>query len=217
MDVHKLRHAIGAGAATLSTSASGEPVLVARRAFENAGFVSSSSSAKLLRIATEIVESETRLAASGVNRTILVFGSARSLSPEAHAAQSAAAAPGSPAALALQRVAWMAPVHAAVRELSRRLAAWSVARIGPDGRLPYAISTGGGPGMMEAANEGASLAPGALTIGAGISLPFEANLNSYVTPELAWEYQYFMIRKFAMVQVSPCRDVDDCRGSRAPT
>jgi len=200
MDVHKLRHAIGAAS---PASANGEPGLAATRAYVNAAFMSGSSSAKLLRISTEIVESETRFSASGVNRTILFFGSARSLSSAALAAKRAAAAPGSPAAAALARVAWMAPVHDAVTELARRLAAWSLARVGPDGRLPYAVATGGGPGMMEAANEGAARVPGALTLGAGIALPFEAVLNAHVTPELAFEYNYFFVRKFAMVQ--PCR------------
>mmetsp|Transcript_16078 Transcript_16078/g.54047 ORF Transcript_16078/g.54047 Transcript_16078/m.54047 type:complete len:332 (+) Transcript_16078:38-1033(+) len=69
-------------------------------------------------------------------------------------------------------------------------------------RAPLVISTGGGPGLMEAANRGASLVPGGRSIGMGISLPFEPGLNKYVTEELAFEYHYFFTRKFWMVY--PC-------------
>lgn len=76
-----------------------------------------------------------------------------------------------------------------------------------DGPVPVKqslmICTGGGPGLMEAANKGASLVPGAKNIGMGISLPFEAGLNPYVTPELAFEYHYFFTRKYWMLY--PCR------------
>jgi hypothetical protein len=67
---------------------------------------------------------------------------------------------------------------------------------------PLIISTGGGPGLMEAANKGAAMVPGGRSIGMGISLPFEPGLNKYVTPELAFEYHYFFTRKFWMVY--PC-------------
>eukprot|EP00300_Choanocystis_sp_HF-7_P027343 c32437_g1_i1.p1 GENE.c32437_g1_i1~~c32437_g1_i1.p1 ORF type:complete len:334 (+),score=70.46 c32437_g1_i1:39-1040(+) len=65
------------------------------------------------------------------------------------------------------------------------------------------VCTGGGPGLMEAANHGSSLVPGAKSIGMGITLPFEATLNPYVTPELAFEYHYFFTRKYWML--FPCR------------
>jgi len=65
------------------------------------------------------------------------------------------------------------------------------------------VCTGGGPGLMEAANKGASLVPGAKNIGMGIALPFEAGLNPYVSPELAFEFHYFFTRKYWMLY--PCR------------
>lgn len=63
----------------------------------------------------------------------------------------------------------------------------------------FYITTGGGPGFMEAANKGAADVPNALTIGMGITLPFEEGLNPYVSEELAFEFHYFFTRKFWMV------------------
>lgn len=60
------------------------------------------------------------------------------------------------------------------------------------------VCTGGGPGFMEAANRGASEAPGGRSIGMGITLPFEEGLNPYVSKELGFEYHYFFTRKFWM-------------------
>ncbi|CEM18650.1 unnamed protein product [Vitrella brassicaformis CCMP3155] len=64
---------------------------------------------------------------------------------------------------------------------------------------PLIICTGGGPGLMEAANKGAYDVPGGRSMGMGISLPFEPGLNPYVTPELGFEFHYFFTRKFWMV------------------
>ncbi|KAK7196579.1 putative lysine decarboxylase [Novymonas esmeraldas] len=61
------------------------------------------------------------------------------------------------------------------------------------------VTTGGGPGFMEAANRGAASVPGAVTMGMGISLPFEKGLNAHVTKGLAFEFHYFFTRKFWMM------------------
>ncbi|ORC88048.1 lysine decarboxylase domain-containing protein [Trypanosoma theileri] len=63
----------------------------------------------------------------------------------------------------------------------------------------FVITTGGGPGFMEAANKGAASVIGANTMGMGISLPFEKGLNPYVTNDLAFEFHYFFTRKFWMM------------------
>ena len=66
-------------------------------------------------------------------------------------------------------------------------------------RQRYCVATGGGPGLMEAANRGASSVPGSRSAGFAISLPFEKGLNPYVTPELAFTFHYFFTRKYWMM------------------
>ena len=79
-----------------------------------------------------------------------------------------------------------------------------------DGSVPYIVSTGGGPGLMEAANKGAASVPGALTAGIAISLPFEAGLNKYCSPELSFQHHYFFSRKYALCW--PSRALVACPG-----
>jgi uncharacterized protein (TIGR00730 family) len=79
------------------------------------------------------------------------------------------------------------------RELARRVTEWSD-NLGISGRR-FVICSGGGPGIMEAANRGAQDA-GGKTIGLNIGLPFEQRPNLYITPELCFEFHYFFMRKF---------------------
>merc|ERR1719410_2456655 len=83
-----------------------------------------------------------------------------------------------------------------VAQTTRLLTEWSMRRQA-EGRPAYYVGTGGGPGMMQAANQGATQG-GSRSVGFGISLPFEDRLNPYVTPDLAFEFHYFFTRKFWM-------------------
>lgn len=186
-----------------------------QKAYKNAAFLASPA-AKPLRFLSELLEPEQRLQREKVKSTILVFGSARAKHPDDHLKAVAAAkksveaaAEGSEerdAAVAqldrLERTAWMCEYYVRVRELSRRLTEWSMGRRDASGSEPYVIATGGGPGMMEAANGGAAQVPGARSIGIGISLPFEPSLNPYCTPALSFELHYFATRKFWLVHDS---------------
>jgi hypothetical protein len=87
----------------------------------------------------------------------------------------------------------MARYYEDARRLARLLTVWSTQI--PAKRHRFVVTTGGGPGIMEAANLGAHEA-GGKTIGLNINLPFEQNPNPYITPSLNFEFHYFFMRKF---------------------
>ena len=181
----------------------GEELLKPKKAFQNQDWLTTSKAAKPLRVLSELVETEERLKAANITSTILFFGSARSKFSTDITKLSSRKELSDNEKVTLKRIEWMAPVMANVCELSRRLTEWSMSRlIECNGIVPYVVATGGGPGMMEAANKGASLVEDALSIGMGISLPFETGINMYCTPELSFEYNYFFTRKFCMVSTS---------------
>jgi uncharacterized protein (TIGR00730 family) len=87
----------------------------------------------------------------------------------------------------------MARFYEEARTLARMLTEWTVTL--PGKRHRFVVTSGGGPGIMEAANRGARDA-GGKTIGLNIRLPFEQLPNPYITPELNFEFHYFFMRKY---------------------
>ena len=124
-----------------------------------------SSEARIVRISAEFLQPTQHLTKANIKNTVVFFGSAR-LKPTSKYYQSA-------------------------EELAKRIAIWG--RDTMDNKV--IMATGGGPGIMEAANKGA-LEAGAKTIGFGITLPFEQANNDYVSPDLSFSFKYFFIRKF---------------------
>ena len=136
------------------------------KAYKNEDFINSKN-ARALRILAEYLEPKARFEEHGVEDTIVFFGSARFKEGNR----------------------W----YEAARQLAFRLTEWSKAL--PPKERRFVVCTGGGPGIMEAANRGASEARGK-TVGLGISIPIEQSDNSYLTRELGFHFHYFFMRKF---------------------
>ena len=164
-----------------------------RLAFEDRDFLMSPSM-RGVRFMLEYAKPEELLQAWGVRTTIVVFGSARVPSPEKAEAMLAAARTPEEKALAERRAkqtVWYEEARRFGRIVSERGGALAPTA---DGQRDNVIATGGGPGLMEAANRGASEA-GAPSIGLNISLPHEQYPNPYSTPDLTFRFHYFAIRK----------------------
>lgn len=165
-------------------------------AFEDAAFLESDEM-RALRLALEFSKADLALTEKGIASTVVVFGSSRILSPEQ--VDEALSQARDPAALKRARQQeemshWYQEARKFARIVSERGGA-----LATDGTLQNVIATGGGPGIMEAANRGAAEA-GAPNIGFNIVLPEEQPPNPYSTPELTFCFHYFAIRKmhFAM-------------------
>ncbi len=163
------------------------------KAYNNAHFLNSPDG-RVLRIMSEYLEPLSRFHELEVRDTIVVFGSARIRSEETAEAELATAREEGGDVDRAEKNLRMSKYYEAARALAFRLTEWSKALPDEDGRR-FVVCSGGGPGIMEAANRGASEAKG-LNIGLNISLPFEQNENPYITRELAFEFHYFFMRKF---------------------
>src|ERR1700681_4893797 len=161
-----------------------------------------SAEARPIRILAEYLEPLRRFNDQKIQDTVVFFGSARVDSRErAELALGTLRARGVEVPDAQYQtelkhsgkaLEW-ARFYEDARELARLLTAWSRTLPGENHR--FVVTSGGGPGIMEAANRGAREA-GGKTIGLNIRLPFEQYPNQYITPELNFEFHYFFMRKY---------------------
>jgi uncharacterized protein (TIGR00730 family) len=167
-------------------------------AYENEPFLNSPDG-RILRILAEYSEPLSRFRREQIQDTVVFFGSARfrSRSDAQRTLTELEKGLGHEQVMAEHKRALtsvdMARYYEDARRLAFLLTQWS--REIPARRHRFVVTTGGGPGIMEAANLGAREA-GGKTIGLNINLPFEQSPNSYITPSLNFEFHYFFMRKF---------------------
>ncbi len=168
------------------------------KAYLNRRFIESREG-RGLRILAEYLEPLARFTRHQVDDTVVFMGSARLQSREtAEAALAAAEKKGEGVATA-RTVLEMSAYYEAARTLARRLTEWSKGLQDEEHR--FVVCTGGGPGIMEAANRGASEGKG-INVGLTISIPNEEFDNPYISRELHFHFHYFFMRKFWFVYLA---------------
>ena len=170
------------------------------KAYEDQDFLTSPNG-RIIRILSEFLQPQARFKRHKIVDTIVFFGSARLQSKKESLVEYNRLKKSDPKSVKnfadelrkVQHKVEMSKYYDDAVELSRRLTKWSLG-LDTEGRR-FTICTGGGPGIMEAANRGAKLA-GGKSIGLNISIPFEQFVNKYVPPDLSFEFHYFFMRKF---------------------
>lgn len=169
--------------------------------YDNAELIHSPSS-RLLRIMSEYLGPQEIFQKNKVQDTIVFFGSART-QPKHLVEQLLKDAEKKNVSLAeiekLRSDLNMSRYYENARELAYKMTHWSKKL--KQGKRRFIVATGGGPGIMEAANRGAAEAKG-LSIGLNISLPFEQSGNPYISRELEMEFHYFFMRKYWFVYLA---------------
>ena len=169
-------------------------------AYQNEPFLNSPDG-RILRMLAEYQEPLARFRHEQIQDTVVFFGSARfqgkkDATSALNALESNHAAAGESLEKHLklaQAGVDMARYYEDARKLAHMLTKWSIHI--PARRHRFVVTTGGGPGIMEAANLGAHEA-GGKSIGLNIQLPFEQHPNPYITPSLNFQFHYFFMRKF---------------------
>jgi len=169
------------------------------KAYENIDFLNSSDG-RIIRMLSEYLQPQSKFKKYKIIDTIVFFGSARLKSRKDSLAEVKKFNTINPNTNSLaeklrqaQQLLNMSKYYEDAVELSKKLTEWSLSLETNSNR--FMICSGGGPGIMEAANKGAKLA-GGYSIGLNISIPFEQFVNKYVTKDLSFEFHYFFMRKF---------------------
>jgi uncharacterized protein (TIGR00730 family) len=157
-----------------------------------------------LRMQLELLKTETLLSEHHIDATVVVFGGTQIMPREQaeavlrEAKKNAQKLPGDPkvvrALARAERIVAKSHFYDEAREFARLVSTANQ----PDGRPKLFIMTGGGPGVMEAANRG-SFEAGEKSIGLNIDLPHEQEPNPYITPDLCFQFHYFAMRKFHFI------------------
>ena len=179
-----------------------------QKAYNNLDFLNSPS-ARTIRILSEYLEPFLRFRIEGIRNTIVVFGSARvesratarkklRLVQKTLASKSRISAKLKEELQAAEIAFEMSKYYEDAVRLTFMLTKWAKQF---DGKHRFVICSGGGPGIMEAANKGAMRA-GGKSVGLNISLPFEQASNQYISKNLSFEFHYFFMRKFWFVYLS---------------